>query len=497
MRHVATIATLALMSGTGCVSHVDFNCAVDAPLCDILEVTGDQRRLAPGIDLTRVAWAQGVHTDLMSDGQIAEPVVPLVAGRDAVVRVFVAPQESYEVRGITARFYLWRDGEIAAVAQGDARPITESNMDSLDSTINIRLPGSMVQPGEYEWSVELVEAPAAPRRSGNTDGAVFPAEGGAAIEIEDNGPSLRVHIVPIEWNTDGSGRLPSTSPEALEAFEVAMYRLFPTASVDIEVGPAMAWDQGVGGINGWSVLLDAVTELREARTNIEDDQYIYGLFAPGDGDGGGIAGLSSLAQSPRDANGRASIGISRSPGAGAGTMAHEIGHAQGLRHAPCGGAARPDPDYPHEGASIGSYGYDLYEDQLKGPDTFVDFMSYCGPDWVSDFYFSKMFVRQQGIYELYYGSGEPTSRQNLRTWQVLWMHPDGHVTTGSPRVLDVYPDGSPTRVTLADGTDLDGVFVPFDHIDGGLVFVPTEDSIDRFSLDDGPILRAEPKLPMR
>ena len=74
------------------------------------------------------------------------------------------------------------------------------------------------------------------------------------------------------------------------------------------------------------------------------------------------------------------------------TMAHEIGHGAGLKHAPCGvTGATVDANYPAyepydpantPTASIGEYGLDITNGTIHPP-TDKDYMSYCGPPWIS------------------------------------------------------------------------------------------------------------------
>jgi hypothetical protein len=83
------------------------------------------------------------------------------------------------------------------------------------------------------------------------------------------------------------------------------------------------------------------------------------------------------------------------------TYAHEIGHQFGLPHARCGNAGAGNPNYPiYEPydlpvdppnttnwtmASIGEYGLDINSGAIANPNDAEDFMSYCGPRWMSVF----------------------------------------------------------------------------------------------------------------
>ena len=115
---------------------------------------------------------------------------------------------------------------------------------------------------------------------------------------------------------------------------------------------------------------------------------------------------------------------------GALTMAHEIGHLKGLRHAPCDWSGRienVDPSYPYPDAAIGnagntvgwgaSYvragrGYRLNFD-LRSPATYKDIMSYCGPEWVSDYHYLKALEHLHGprVWRDHAASPPPRSHQ--------------------------------------------------------------------------------------
>jgi len=66
------------------------------------------------------------------------------------------------------------------------------------------------------------------------------------------------------------------------------------------------------------------------------------------------------------------------------TAAHEFGHNLRREHAPCGNPAYPDPDYPYSNGIIGQFGFNLSQFTVI-PNTYKDIMSYCSPEWVSDY----------------------------------------------------------------------------------------------------------------
>ena len=71
------------------------------------------------------------------------------------------------------------------------------------------------------------------------------------------------------------------------------------------------------------------------------------------------------------------------------TLAHELGHNMGLKHAPCGGTGGADEDYPYEGGILGVWGYDVPARRLVHPFLYKDVMGYCAPNWVSDYHFVR------------------------------------------------------------------------------------------------------------
>ncbi|WP_157969082.1 M66 family metalloprotease [Thermus sediminis] len=80
-------------------------------------------------------------------------------------------------------------------------------------------------------------------------------------------------------------------------------------------------------------------------------------------------------------------------------MAHELGHNFGREHSPCGfppGDPSVDPNYPYPNGRIGTWGYDLESKTLRNPNGHYDLMSYCSPQWVSDYTYegAQSFLEQ-------------------------------------------------------------------------------------------------------
>ena len=132
----------------------------------------------------------------------------------------------------------------------------------------------------------------------------------------------------------------------------------------------------------WVALNTAVDAQRTADGNRTDVLY-YGLMAAGI-PMGPIIGCNTGGVSTGSVN----DGM---------TMAHELGHACGFAHAPCGTPG--DPNYPAyepydpaatPQASIGEYGLNISNGSIPSPSSFKDMMAYCGPRWISLYNYGRL-----------------------------------------------------------------------------------------------------------
>ena len=134
-------------------------------------------------------------------------------------------------------------------------------------------------------------------------------------------------------------------------------------------------------------------ELADLHTleNAPDEAYYYGFLPKR------TFGLAGLGYVP----GNAALGfdVPTSPEAVRETMTHELGHNTSLPHAPCGGPANPDPQYPYPNAQLGApgryiWGYNVDTKAFIDPrrTDIHDIMSYCNGATFSDYNYRKIQV---------------------------------------------------------------------------------------------------------
>ena len=140
---------------------------------------------------------------------------------------------------------------------------------------------------------------------------------------------------------------------------------------------------GVDTSTEWSAALSELENLRRAEAPAK--QY-YGMSRPMVTSGtAGIGYVNSVGSSSPSLS---SMGWDASRTSWRRTMIHEFGHNYSRRHAPCGGVANPDPNWPPEYPN-GVLGptplFDSLNNDVIPAAGQTDIMGYCNGSWFSDY----------------------------------------------------------------------------------------------------------------
>lgn len=427
------------------------------------------------VGIQRVALYQGVELDLIAAGAPVAPSdrpVDVIRGRDALVRVFVTPTANFEPTTLVASV-LFEGAEESAFKSVPTEVTRASNSAALGSTLNIFVPGESITEG-IEYSVQL--SACQPQITGEIGAVRIPTSGTTSLAARRSG-ELVVRFIPVVHD----GHVPDTSSEVLDLYAREVMRQYPAKGLRWDLGEPLVSDQA-GILPDLGLILDQVTE-RRANDNPPENVYYYGLVDPAADlseycDGGCTTGIAWWLSTLNDwaVAHRTGVGIGFGT-YGANTFAHELGHNLGRDHAPCN--TEGDANYPYPGASIGVWGYDPVGGILKDPADFADLMSYCEPNWVSDYTYKSIFQRlaaTEASLERGTPNGRAAAQAQSQTWASFIVTKQGvkwtrtHTRSGAPSddpekgvVYDI--DGAPIaevevhRIFMADGGGYK-VFVP-------------------------------------
>ena len=297
--------------------------------------------------------------------------VPLIAGRDALLRVFVTgDQVSYYEPRAYGDFV--QDGAVVhTAAMGPPHLIPDAVSERwLIESFNAVIPGDVIQPG-VKLSVELDPDGVVPLGPGSQ--LRVPAEGALALNVTVL-PAHRQTIVPVLAVTDTDEQIlnwtrgmTAASPHLGFARSV-----LPIGEMELTVHEPVHTTADLVTNTGW---LQLIREMAVIRAMEGRSGYYYGAVVPPRNSAWGGLGYIGFP-----------VSVGRNQDV---TFAHELGHNLSLRHAPCGGAGGPDPAFPYDGGSTGVWGYNPQTGGLVDPVVYKDLMGYCSPDWISDYSFVK------------------------------------------------------------------------------------------------------------
>ncbi|MBK5189540.1 MAG: hypothetical protein JJD97_14955, partial [Gemmatimonadaceae bacterium] len=339
---------------------------------------------------------------LTQSTQTLSGAVPLVQNRDGYLRVFVvANQSNSAAPQVRVRFYIngTLQGSATTIAAPSHSVPTSVNEGALSNSWNVAVPGSMIKPGlAILADVDPAHAIAESQRGNNS----FPASGTPLALTVRNLPELYVRFIPVKQSVNGlTGNVSSSNKDAL--LEKTL-KIHPIAAYSTDVHATYTTDApaltGSNTNSAWGTILSEIQALRVAEGS---SRNYYGIVKTSYTSG--IAGISYIgAGASVGYDGQGEIEI----------ISHELGHAFGRLHAPCGVSGTTDPSYPYPAGNIGAYGMDVSTATLYPPST-AEVMSYCHPQWISDYTYT-------GVYN--WRVGHPTASDlvhaNLEACVIVW-----------------------------------------------------------------------------
>lgn len=357
--------------------------------------------------------------------------VPLVAGKPALLRVFVTNGGMADAKRPPVRATFYRNDlpvYTAEIPGGDERLPDSPEEGALAASSNAAIPAEVIRP-DLEMVIEI--DPGSISDSALDVGRRLPSTGRLALEVVEV-PLLDLTLVPFLWSSNPDRTLADYA--AGLSSDDQLFRMtretLPVGDFHLTVREPVWTSVESEAKNTISILVEV---------------YVVRIL---DGARGHYMGILPA---------RERVGVAAIPGyfgvaaLNENIIAHELGHNMNLGHAPCGDPAGVDPDYPYFDGTTGAWGYDVLSGSLVSPQTY-DLMSYCRPEWISDFHFVKAL-----IYRRTEETPVPAARAASATNLLLWgevndlaeavLHP-AFVVDAPPALPET---GGPYRLTGEDG----------------------------------------------
>ena len=378
-----------------------------------------EARILVNIPLTLSASLHYLTQTIQRPGDL----IPLIPGRDALLRLFVAVDQDHWYRGGLEVRVTGAGMDTVLARSGILRVARESE---LNHSYNLLVPGDRIE--DPSLSLDVTYDP-----NGLHEGI----SGRETLVYQVAGlPRFDLMVVPtVSSRHPGHDAITEWARPGLTFDHDKLWasrKLLPVSveTAQLTVHGVLDIDYRMDRYNGWIRLLNHMGTLRQAEGR--RDYYLAVLKYAGGGTGGvaylGVPQATSI-DNPT-------------------TMSHELGHSMSLQHAPCNVSG--DPNFPHPDGEIGQWAIDLDDMSLKPPH-FKDHMGYCSQNnWVSDYFFDKALRFRD--------------RRRMRTVREPVLILSGDITGGVMEPAFALDEGTP------DSADPDGTHLLAGFRGGEVVF---------------------------
>ena len=257
-----------------------------------------------------------------------------------------------------------------------------------------------------------------------------------AISVGYNGPNPANPATNLVVPAPGLTNLQNTAAWALKVMPIASTAIYEVASTIVRNSALTGTATNGGCTTDWVNLNAAIATAKTADGN-KSGYFYYGLIASGFPNTSNNAGCESS-------------GVGSGFDGGLVAFAHELGHYCGRPHAPCGSVGTSaDPNYPAyepydspaaRVASIGEYGLDIAAGAVPTPNSARDYMSYCGPGWIS-IYGHQVLCNNDALNPEEVGLADAWWKHYLRYDPWWWLHykPDPPPYWMDPETIREFP----------------------------------------------------------
>ena len=281
----------------------------------------------------------------------------LIPNRDALLRVHVVSDRVYEtVPNLNLSLTLNGKSQSITMVKPGTIPAAV-DYENMDASYHAIVPASLMQAGLQ---------------------ATLTLDSGESLQLNPTFASTPVfYLTLVPMFVDGKTLVPPN----ISDMQRALRSFWPMEAIEIKQHAAFTPVAAKG--------FDLLYELTDLQTVEGDASYYYGIYSQevqNDFSGVGWIGRPSAIGYDADS---VSYRCQNVGGDYLCVMAHELGHNFGLGHVGCGTESGIS-DFPYDPSGTGSLGISFDLATLYRSSEYVDVMSYCAPQHVSDFSFNRV-----------------------------------------------------------------------------------------------------------